>query len=98
MDLWVWSDHAPLHRLVRPLRQDIKEGFMSLGVTTMSNEDFDFEHDPEDIARERRKFLDLGFDMDRAQMLSESFSSPYKAYHLIKVKGCPLDLAFEILL
>ncbi len=58
----------------------------------------DYEVDLEDLARERKKFLELGFDMDRAQMLSESSVSPYKAYHLVKVKGCPLDLAFEILL
>ncbi len=64
----------------------------------MSDEVFGYELDPDDLERERRKFLELGFDMDRAQMLSESFVSPYKAYHLIKVKDCPLDLAFEILL
>ncbi len=64
----------------------------------MTSEAFDYEVDVENLKREREKFLKLGFDMTRAQMLSESFANPYAAYHLIKVKGCPLGLAFEILL
>lgn len=48
--------------------------------------------------REIRHFMEYGFDETAAETLHEAGVQSSKAYRLVVLYQCPLDLAFEILI